>query len=49
MCNCVLSDISCDFFNFLSDTSSFVGHIVRFFVIFVGHIAADISGFAGHI
>ena len=33
-----MSDISCNFLSFLSDTSSCVGHILHFFVIFVGHI-----------
>ena len=36
--NHFLSDISCGCLSFVSDTSSFVGHILHFLVIFVGHI-----------
>ena len=45
--NYFLSDISC---GFLSDKSSFVGHILRFFGHFCRtHLAADTSGYVGHI
>ena len=33
-----LSEILCGFFSFVSDISSFIGHILLFFVSFVGHI-----------
>ena len=45
-----LADISCSCFSFLLDKSSFVRHILHFWIFCLTHrsIAVDISGYVGH-